>query len=150
MPRFRSRRFLFLAATAFLSCCFFIVGCATMPSFTGYAEDFERAQPEYTQMVRWGSFEKAAGWVETESVETFLQKSANAADIRFTDYAVLRKDLDHENWTAQVTVRYEVHRANELISTNVLEKQTWEFDKTENRWAVNTNLFEAIEAAFPK
>lgn len=150
MPRFLSQPFSFLTAAAFLGCCLFLASCATMPDWSGHGDEFETAQLEYAQMVRWGNFDKAAGWVERESAEAFLKGAADAADLRFTDYEVVRKNMDATDWTAQVTVRYEVHRANELISTTFLEKQTWKYNETARHWEVNTNLFEAIEAAFHK
>lgn len=118
-----------------------------MPDLGGKSDQFETGHLEYTQMVRWGNFDKAAGWIAQESAEKFLADAAVAEKLRFTDYNILNKNLNSEDWTATVTVRYEMHLVDELINRTVTEKQNWKFNQTADRWELNTNLFEVIEAA---
>ncbi len=110
-------------------------------------EQFDTAQLEYTQMIRWGRFDDATVWVAEDAAEEFLAQSAAQENLRVTDYKVLRTNLNNTEWTATVIVRYELHLLDQLINKTVTEKQSWQFNTTANRWEVNTNLFEVIGEA---
>ena len=150
MPKsFRRMR---ISLQVLLTLVFFIslTGCMSNPDWGGHVEEFEIEHVKYAQMIRWGQFDKAATWITQESVEEFLKQAGEAETIRFTDYKIIRTDIKREDWTAQVMVRYEMHRVDELINQMITEKQSWKFNEEAERWELNTDLFEVLKPALDK
>ena len=128
-----TRRFAWAAALVAL------VGCQTLDPW-GHRRNLEDAQRSYTQMVRWGDFERASEWVDPEERGRFLADAERLAEVRVTDYEIGSLDLDDEGGAATVRVSYRAYHLATLVEREVLEVQSWYFDGDTGRWQVRPTL----------
>jgi hypothetical protein len=85
----------------------------------------ELIQHDYTQLVRWSEFERAAAYVDPEVRDDFLRSAPDARSVRFTEAESGAIDLDDEMKSATVEVTYYAYAAASPIEVKVTEKQEW-------------------------
>jgi hypothetical protein len=139
--RFAARAAL-LALAAALS-----VGCAAL-SFKDpmhHEDAFVDNMKKFTQYVRWGNFNGASLFVVDEQQEEFLALAPQLSDVRFTDYEILRQDLNDERDHATVDVVFTGYRLSSPISRTMRLKQTWNRSGLSD-WKVSVELGPMREA----
>jgi len=100
---------------------------------------FTDAMRTFTQYVRWGNFNGAALYVVDEQKDDFLELAPQLSDVRFTDYEILRQDLNEERTEATVDVLLTSYRLSSPVSRTTRLHQTWK--RTEgNDWKVSIEL----------
>ena len=114
-----------------------LLSCRTLDPW-GDRRHLKESQLSYTQMMRWGDFERASAFVDPEERERFFREAEALADVRVSDYEI--GSLDIEDDTASVRVRYRVYSLASLYESEVLEVQDWYFDEDEGRWQVRPKL----------
>ena len=115
------------------------LGCRTLDPW-GDQRRLEDAQRSYTQMMRWGDFERASSWVDPDEKERFFQEAETLTDVRVSDYRIGQLDVGEDGDTASVRVSYRVYSMASLVEHEVLEVQDWYFDDDEGRWQVRPKL----------
>jgi hypothetical protein len=136
----------FAARAASLALIALSLGCAVL-SFKDpmhYEDDFNDSMKHFTQYVRWGNFQGAALFVVDEQQDDFLELAPQISDVRFTDYEILRKDLNDERSEATVDVIFTGYRLSSPISRTVRLHQTWK--RTGRDWKVTVELGPMREA----
>ncbi|MCZ6464187.1 MAG: hypothetical protein O7A09_07590 [Proteobacteria bacterium] len=96
----------------------------------------ELAQNDYTLLVRWSEFGKAAGFVDPELRDDFRSGFPDSRQLRFTDFESGSIDLDEEKKTATVEVTYFGYPTNSPIEIEITETQEWYRDSVTNNWQV--------------
>lgn len=96
----------------------------------------EETQRRYTELIRWGEFERAAGFVPSAHLPAFDTSIARFAAFRVTDYDVGRIDFDEDHTRADVTVTYHGYAERTLVERPVVEHQVWTRDGMSNHWLV--------------
>ncbi|HEY8119942.1 MAG TPA: hypothetical protein VII78_01385 [Myxococcota bacterium] len=104
-----------------------LLGCE-MLSFRDpmHREDqFQDDMRKFTQFVRWGNFSGASLFVVDEQQDEFLELAPQLSDVRFTDYEILRQDLNDERNSATVDVVLTGYRLSSPISRTMRLHQVW-------------------------
>jgi hypothetical protein len=115
------------------------LGCRTLDPW-GDQTRLEEAQRSYTQMMRWGDFERASVWVDPEELERFFQDAETLTDVRVSDYQIGNLEVGDDGDTASVRVSYRVYSMASLVEKEVLEVQDWYYDDEQSRWQVRPKL----------
>jgi len=102
--------------------------------------DFETSQRQYTQSIRWGSFDEARRFVAKDALERWDASRPLLSDVRFTEYEMRSNEFDIEKMTATVRVTYNGYKTNSLIERTVEEKQDWFRDPVNGQWQVRPDL----------
>jgi hypothetical protein len=116
-----------------------LFACQTLDPW-GHRRDLEDAQLSYTQMVRWGEYERASAYVDPEARERFMLEAGRLADIRITEYEIGTLDVDEETDTASVHVSYLTYHLSTLVEASIDETQNWYFDEESGAWLVRPAL----------
>ena len=134
-----------LGRIAVMLVCLQSVGClGTLTSDPmGRKYSLENIQRRYTELIRWGEFQRAANYVEAEALEEFSIFESSFANIRITDYEVGRIELDSEKKSATVQVTYHGYRDGLFIEKPLRETQRW-IRKNGNHWQVRPELAQLI------
>ncbi len=122
------------------------LGCAAI-SFKDpmhHEDEFTDSMKHFTQYVRWGNFQGAALFVVDEQQDDFLELAPQISDVRFTDYEILRKDLNDALDEATVDVIFTGYRLSSPISKTVRLHQVWK--RTGREWKVSVELGPMREA----
>jgi hypothetical protein len=108
-------------------------------------DEFTDAMRTFTQYVRWGNFNGAALYVVDEQQDGFMELAPQLTDLRFTDYEILRKDLNEERTAATVDVVLTAYRLSSPISRTIRLHQAWK-RTDDNEWKVSIELGPMREA----
>jgi hypothetical protein len=136
------RRALALSVCALLaSACFFSHG--RFDPFD-HGDDFQNARMRFTQLVRWGEFERAASLVVPDAREEFLESAATLGQVRFTDYEILDEQIEDGFESATVQVVYRAYRLDTMIERSVLIVQEW--SREDDGWQVRPRFAEVSAA----
>lgn len=103
------------------------LGCAaiSIKDPMHHEDTFEENMRKFTQYVRWGNFNGAALYVVDEQQDDLLELAPQLSDVRFTDYEILRKDLNDERNEAVVDVVFTGYRLSSPISRTMRLHQVW-------------------------
>jgi len=122
------------------------LGCAlSVKDPMHHEHTFHEAMKTFTQYVRWGNFNGAALYVVEEQQDEFLDLAPQLSDVRFTDYEVLREDLNDERSAATVDVMLTGYRLSSPISRTMRLHQTWKRSGL-SEWKVTIELDPMREA----
>jgi hypothetical protein len=100
---------------------------------------FQDAMRTFTQYVRWGNFNGAASFVVDEQKDEFLELAPQLSEVRFTDYEILRQDLNDERTEATVDVVLTGYLLSSPISRTMRLEQKWK--RTDGSdWRVSVEL----------
>jgi hypothetical protein len=108
-------------------------------------DDFTDAMRTFTQYVRWGNFNGAAQYIVEEQKDGFMALAPQLTDLRFTDYEILRKDLNEERTEATVDAVLTAYRLSSPISRTIRLHQVWKRTES-NDWKVSVELDPMREA----
>jgi hypothetical protein len=108
-------------------------------------DDFRDAMRTFTQYVRWGNFNGAALYIVDEQQDGFMALAPQLTDLRFTDYEILRQDLNEERTEATVDVVLTAYRLSSPISRTIRLHQDWKRTES-NDWKVSVELAPMREA----
>ena len=109
----------------------------------GRKYSLENIQRRYTELIRWGEFQRAADFVDPEVLDEFETHASAFANIRITDYEIGRIALDQEKKSATVGVTYHGYRDGLFIEKPLHETQTW-VRESGNRWQVRPELTQLV------
>lgn len=104
-----------------------------------YQDDFMENMKTFTQYVRWGNFTGAANYVVDDQKDAFLELAPELSDVRFTDYEILRQDLNEARDAATVDVVFTGYRLSSPISRTMRLHQVWKRVGT-YEWRVRVEL----------
>jgi len=108
-------------------------------------DDFTDAMRTFTQYVRWGNFNGAALYVVDDQKDGFMALAPQLTDLRFTDYEILRQDLNEERTEATVDAILTAYRLSSPISRTIRLHQVWKRTES-NDWKVSVELAPMREA----
>jgi hypothetical protein len=108
-------------------------------------DSFTDAMRGFTQSVRWGNFNSAAAYLIDEQKDDFLELAPELSDVRFTDYEILRQDLNEEFTEATVDVVLTGYRMSSPISRTMRLHQEWKRTGGDD-WKVSVELGPLREA----
>lgn len=114
-------------------------GCTTLGDPLHREDDFKDSQRKFTQFVRWGNFQGAALYLVEEQQEEFMTLAPQLSDVRFTDYEILRVDLEDDMKSATVDVIYTGYTLSSPIARTMRLHQIWKRDD-EGDWKVTVAL----------
>jgi hypothetical protein len=137
-----------LAARAFAIALLALASGCHMVSFKDpmhYEDSFNDDMRKFTQFLRWGNFNGAALYVVEEQKDEFLALAPELSDVRFTDYEILRQDLNEERNAATVDIVLTGYRLSSPISRSVRLHQEWKRIST-TEWRVTIELGAMREA----
>jgi hypothetical protein len=103
-------------------------------------------QKRYTQLVRFGAFNKASKFVDPELVEQFVADFPPQGDLVFTDHESERLDFgeDGELDSATVRVTYSAYYTHSPVVFQIIETQHWYREGMTNDWRVRPE-FEGLQ-----
>jgi hypothetical protein len=104
-----------------------------------HEDNFVDHMRTFTQMVRWGNFNGAVSYLVDEQQDDFLALAPELSDVRFTDYEILRQDLNEERTEATVDVALTGYRMSSPIARTVRLHQVWK-RTDDNEWRVSIEL----------
>jgi hypothetical protein len=108
----------------------------------------EEMQKRYTDLVRWSKFDEAAGFMEEENRQIFVQAMPDFKDVRFSDYEVLPWELeDDEMRHATIEVTYTGYSMRVPIEIEIHETQTWTRTGRGNHWTVESSFIDLEDLA---
>jgi hypothetical protein len=137
---------LLLAATTVAPGCWFVSYGKIDPLSSGAA--FDDAQRRFTQLVRWGQWEKASEMVAPDSRSRFAEVMKSLSDVRFTDWEIVQLEMGEGFHTAHVVVRVAGYRESTLTHHEARMAQEWERkDGISSHWIVRPALDE-VQGAF--
>lgn len=121
--------------------------CATLKDPLNHEDAFREEQRHFTQYVRWGNFQGASEFVVDEQMDEFLALAPELTDVRFTDYEILRFDMNPDLRHAVVDVVYTGYRLSSPIARTMRLHQEWErSDATHDKWRVHLEMGPVREA----
>jgi len=100
----------------------------------GRKYSLENNQRQYTEAIRWGQFDQAAAFVDSEVREEFHSLTESFGEIRITDYEIGRIVLDEEKKNATVHVTYHGFREGAFVEKPLKEIQEWTREKGNDWW----------------
>jgi hypothetical protein len=116
-----------LVSIAALVAAFGVFGCASLgDAVSDPALMFHETQREYTNLMRFTDFAKAAHYVAPDARSDFHQQTTALGDLHFTDYEV--RDMHDVGKTTTVEVAYVGYRASDPVVVTYVETQEWERD----------------------
>ncbi|HEU4427290.1 MAG TPA: hypothetical protein VFT98_00925 [Myxococcota bacterium] len=123
------------------------LGCAaiSLKDPMHHEDLFEESMKTFTQYVRWGNFNGAALYVVDEQQDELLELAPQLSDVRFTDYEILRKDLNDDRNEAKVDVVFTGYRLSSPISRTMRLHQEWKRTGM-SEWRVTIELGPMREA----
>jgi hypothetical protein len=136
------------AARALIAALFVVASACQMVSIKDpmHREDmFNDAMRTFTQYVRWGNFNGAAEYLVDEQRDDFIDLAPELSDVRFTDYEILRQDLNEERTEATVEVVLTGYRMSSPISRTMRLHQEWKRSGGTD-WKVSVELGPLREA----
>lgn len=113
--------------------------CSTFGDPLHREDDFKDSQRKFTQFVRWGNIQGATLYLVEEQQEEFLALAPQLSDVRFTDYEILRVDLEDDMKSATVDVIYTGYTLSSPIARTMRLHQIWKRDD-EGDWKVTVAL----------
>ena len=119
-------------------------GCMSFKDPMHHEDVFNETVRQFTQYVRWGNFQGAAAFLAEEQQDELLALAPQLSDVRFTDYEILRKDLNETRDAGTVDVVYTGYRLSSPISRTMRLHQVW--TRTDGRWSVAIELDPMREA----
>ena len=118
--------------------------CASLKDPMHQEDAFNENVRHFTQFVRWGNFQGAAAFLAEAQQDELLELAPQLSDVRFTDYEILRKDLNETRDAGTVDVVYTGYRLSSQISRTMRLQQKW--TRTDGRWTVEIELEPMREA----
>ncbi|MBM4386011.1 MAG: hypothetical protein FJ091_21930 [Deltaproteobacteria bacterium] len=118
--------------------------CASLKDPMHQEDAFNNNVRQFTQYVRRGNFQGAAVFLAEEQQEELLALAPQLSDVRFTDYEILRKDLNETRDAGTVDVVYTGYRLSSPISRTMRLHQKW--TRTDGKWTVSIELEPMREA----
>jgi hypothetical protein len=107
-----------------------------------------KTQRSYTNMMRWGDFEKASELVDPSVREEFLGYLPALKQIRITDFEIGDLDFVEDGHdVANVTVDYRGYSLSSYVETPLREEQEWHRQGRSNVWLVRPQI-QGIVSAF--
>jgi hypothetical protein len=101
---------------------------------------FEDTQERFTQYVRWGKFEEASQYVDSEMRDQFMSCAPEFSDLRFSDYEIKRVEIQDGLQSATVHVRYTGYRLSMPFERTVDLTQEWTRDEASGVWTVKVDI----------
>jgi hypothetical protein len=141
MRRARAGRWLCLALLLGL-------GCQSMDAM-GRRSALKETQLHYTQMLRWGEFERASQLVEPEVREEFQRYAPVLDGMRITEYDIGDIAYAEGSQSATVTVTYHAYSLATLVETRFREQQEWIREDGSNTWRVRPRIDGLLDVAAP-
>ena len=119
------RRF-FSRAPALAIALFATAACMNLHDPMNHGDVFREQQRQFSQYIRWGNFQGAAGFVVPEQRAEFVALAPELTDVRFTEYEILSLEIEDGMSKATADVLYTGYRLSSPISRSMLVRQTWE------------------------
>ena len=113
--------------------------CMSLSDPMHHEDSFTESMRTFTQYVRWGNFSGAAAYVTEEQQDEFIELAPQISDVRFTDYEILRNDLNDERTEATVDVVFTGYRLSSPISRTMRLRQVWKRTGS-SEWRVTVEL----------
>jgi hypothetical protein len=98
----------------------------------------------FTQYVRWGNLAGAAEYIVEDQRDDFLALTPQLSDVRFTDYEILRQDLNETRDSGTADVALTGYLLSSPISRTMHLRQQW--TRTGSDWKVRVELGPMREA----
>jgi hypothetical protein len=134
----------FLARALAFTLVAIAAGCMSFKDPMHQEDVFNESVRQFTQYVRWGNFQGAAAFLAEEQQDELLALAPQLSDVRFTDYEILRKDLNATRDAGTVDVVYTGYRLSSPISRTMRLHQEWR--RTDGKWGVAIELEPMREA----
>ena len=120
-------------------------GCAaTLTDPLGRRQALESVQKQYTELIRWGDFERASKYVDPQQRESFVALSRSFETIRLTDFEIAEIEYSGGD-EVSVAVTYRGYAVDTLLERRFREEQVWTREPgVTNQWSVRSDLAEAM------
>ena len=118
---------------------FLIIGCAGIQ--TGKRMTlFDDTARAYLRAIRWGDYEAAFAFRNLQSADTKMPDFEDLRQIRVTAYNVKQTILSEDQLKVMRIVDFQYYRISNVTVKNLIDRQTWEYDKEANRWYLTSDL----------
>jgi hypothetical protein len=98
-------------------------------------------------MIRWGQIERAGEYVVESEREAFFEAATVMRGVRFSDYEVLRVEVENGFDTAIVEVMFRGYSLASSIERSVAVTQSWERGNEGSGWRVRPEI-QVLSGAF--
>lgn len=105
-----------------------------------HGDHFDESRKRFTRMIRWGQIERAGEYVVASERDAFFQAATVLRGVRFSDYEVLRVDVEEGFDTAIVEVMFRGYTLASSIERSVAVTQSWERNTEESGWKVRPEI----------
>ena len=118
---------------------FLIIGCAGIQ--TGKRMTlFDDTARAYLRAIRWGDYETAFAFRNLQSADTKLPDFKDLSQVRVTAYNVKQTILSEDQLKVLRIVDFQYYRISNVTVKNLIDRQTWEYDKEANRWYLTSDF----------
>lgn len=107
-----------------------ISGCGTLQE-TRHAtlcKHLDTTMREYAQLVRWQELEGAAAHVSPSLLAEYRQRMPGQAEVKITDYRVVKMACDTGTVEGSATVEFQYYRPPSVTVRTVEDQQRWKYE----------------------
>ncbi|NNL84292.1 MAG: hypothetical protein HKP27_01500 [Myxococcales bacterium] len=110
-------------------------------------DSFDESRKRFTRMIRWGQIERAGQYVVESERDAFFEAATVMRGVRFSDYEVLRVEVEDGFDTAIVEVMFRGYSLASSIERSVAVTQSWERGTEGSGWRVRPEI-QVLSGAF--
>jgi hypothetical protein len=120
-------------------CILSFLGCATYKD-QKQLDTFEKTTDSYELAIRWGYYEMAYKFIRIKDNEKHAPAFDRFEDIKVTSYEIQRINVSENKQSAMQTVEIQYYKINQMIQKTLIDRQSWEYDVTEQKWYLHSGL----------
>ncbi len=125
------------AAAGVLFTALAIVACSSIAT-AARLEQLNRSVNAYNGMIRWGEYEKAAGFLDAGAPQATDMDAL--AHIRVTSYELKGSAFSGDEKTAKILVEFEFYHDYSGRQRTYLDEQTWVYKAASASWSLTSGL----------
>ena len=128
--------------TMFLLAAVLLLGACATQSNRSRQKQLNDTLRSYAATVRWGSFEQAQAFIEPKHLEAHPPSALDLAryrQVQVTGYDAQPRAMISETEARQL-VRIDLVNVNTQSARSVVDRQTWTYDETAQRWWLASGL----------
>lgn len=120
-------------------CILSLSGCATYKD-QKQLDTFEKTTDSYGLAIRWGYYEMAYKFIRAKDNEKQAPDFGKFENIKVTSYEIQRINVSGNKQSVNQTVEIQYYKINQMIQKTLIDRQSWEYDVTEQKWHLHSGL----------
>lgn len=100
----------------------------------------DKALYDYQRSMRWGDFQTASKFLDTDTARLSWEQAASYEDIRITQYLIKDRQPSSDGKQYRQTVEIHYYEEPSVTVKTLVDHQHWEFDEKAETWRLVGNL----------